>query len=472
MAPSSRNSHRVSKRQTLQNYTKISKSTRSKTQLEAVVKEVSLGQVVSQKKVVKSSSKRKREFDESDTEADSLPRVAATTTKKTKLQLATPPESEREDSIDVDPCIDFCQLSLNPRCAARQHGNDDLPPVLRDFVSMHDAFLRAFSLHRVHNGRSAPADLGSLLTSVTRLWKKRAVTQDDIQRMLAIYELDASSDVISGQLLRHQDSPFRLNLNGSDVLRYSVEYVQPNQEYDEKNLQQSYEVEIEAVAISQRQNLSGLLSKDGHALPRLEFSVGLQTQARKAKASAARREILGLSTQAQNRPGSQFSSHASSSSGGNDLQTPQVVKDRTLSLLDRVRAKALANSSAAPPSPEAILRRRAIGRIGEVVDILRLKQQQKLGSRFDSSVHSSPGKVRGKVSFSLKQLVGDIKGSMAIPMADSEVRKCFEVLAQELPGMWLSIHTVGILQSVVLNGPGPSGTEAKRVLEEKEKAGR
>ncbi|KIW11601.1 hypothetical protein PV08_10902 [Exophiala spinifera] len=467
MAPSSRSGNRVSKRQTLQNSTKVSRSTRSKVQLEAAVKEAPLGAVVGQKKVVKSTSKRKRDLDESDSEVDS-PHVGVTTTKKTKFQLATPPESEREDSIDVDPCIDFCQLSLNPRRASGQDGNNDLPPVLRDFVSMHDAFLRSFSLHRVHNGRSAPADLGHLLTSVTRLWKKRTVTQEDIQRMLAIYELDASSDVVSGQLLRHQDSPFRLNLNGSDVVRYSVEYVQETHEYDEKRLQQSYEVEIEAVAIAQRKNLSGLPSRDGRSLPRLEFSVGQQTQSRKAKASAARREILGLSTQAQNRPGAQFSSQTSSSSSHHDLQTPQVVKDRTLSLLDRVRAKALASSSAAAPSPEVILRRRAVGRIGEVVDILRLKQQQKLGSSFDSSVHSSPGKVRGKVSFSLKQLVSDIKGSLSIPMADSEVRKCFEVLAQELPGMWLSIHTVGILQSIVLNGPGPSGAEVKRILEEKE----
>jgi hypothetical protein len=110
-----------------------------------------------------------------------------------------------------------------------------------------------------------------------------------------------------------------------------------------------------------------------------------------------------------------------------------------------------------------------MGRIGEVVDILRLKQQQKLGSSFVSSVHSSPGKVRGKVSFSLKQLISDIKGSLAVPMPDAEVRKCFEILANDMPGMWLSIHTVGILQSIVLNGPGPSGTEARKILEQNEK---
>lgn len=81
MAPSSRSGHRVSKRHTPHNHTNISKSTRSKAQLEAAVKEASLGSAVGQKKVVGGALKRKRDLDESDTEVDS-PRVAAATTKK------------------------------------------------------------------------------------------------------------------------------------------------------------------------------------------------------------------------------------------------------------------------------------------------------------------------------------------------------------------------------------------------------
>ena len=138
-----------------------------------------------------------------------------------------------------------------------------------------------------------------------------------------------------------------------------------------------------------------------------------------------------------------------------------------MSLLDRVRAKGLAASSA--PDSLAVLRRRAIGRISEVVEILRMKQHQKLGSSFHSSIHSSPSKVRGRVSFSLNQLVNEIKGSLPVPMGDTEIRKCFEILAKDVPGMWLSIHTVGILQSVVLNGQGLSGMEVKKILDEDEK---
>ncbi|KAK5294707.1 hypothetical protein LTR99_009513 [Exophiala xenobiotica] len=472
MAPSLRGSNRVSKRQTpLLSYTKVSKSTRFQAELEAAAKEAALIPVVDQKKAVKSTPKRKRDIEDSESESETAC-IAAATSKKARLQLATPPDSELEDSIGLDPCIDFRQLSLGTRTALQQEPTKELPNVLQVLISLHDAFLRAFSLHMVHNGCSAPANLNNLMTSVTRLWKKHTVTAEDIQRMLAIYELGSSEDHMSNQLLKHKEGPFKLNLTGGDSLQHSVEYVggsRGNQGFDEKKLQNSYEIEVEAAFISQRKNPASWLHKDVRVFPRLEFSVGLQTQARKGKAFAARAEILGLSSQAQNRVGSQFPAQASTSSESNEIQTPQIVKDRTLSLLDRVRAKAFANSTAAPQTPETILRRRAMGRIGEVVDILRLKQQQKLGSNFVSSVHSSPGKVRGKVSFSLKQLISDIKGSLAVPMPDAEVRKCFEILANDMPGMWLSIHTVGILQSIVLNGPGPSGMEARKILEQNEK---
>lgn len=388
-----------------------------------------------------------------------------------KLQLATPPESEREeeDLIDIDRAIDFRQLSLGSK-TTRRGSVSELPETLKDLLSLHSAFLRAFSLHLVHNGNSSAADLDSLMRSVTRLWKKHTVSKEDIQRMLAIYELGSPDDHALGQALKHKESPFKLNILGSDILRHSVEYVagnNTNQSYDEKRLQKQYEVEVEAAFITQRKNLSSWLHKDIRFFPRLEFSVGLQTQARRYKASAARTEILGLSALAQNQPVPHLPAQADQYNKDDALHSPQVVKERTLSLLDRVRSKALANS-ASTPDPLAVLRRRAIGRISEVVEILRMKQQQKLGSSFNSSIHSSPGKVRGKVSFSLNQLVNDIKGSLPVPMGEAEIRKCFDILANDVPGLWLSIHTVGILQSIVLNGPGLSGMEVKKILDEDE----
>ncbi|KAI1609340.1 hypothetical protein EDD37DRAFT_163616 [Exophiala viscosa] len=470
MAPSVRGtSSRVSKRQTeVQNYAKVSKSAKSRAQLKTAVKELELVEATKKKETPRSSSKRKRSdvHDDSETEPES-PRVTAIGLKKAKVQLATPPESEREeeDPIDIDQSIDFRQLSLGSK-TARRNSVSDLPETLRDLVSLHSSFLRAFSLQLVHNGNSSTAELNSLMSSVTRLWKKHTVTKEDIQRMLAIYELGSPSDHALGQSLKHKASPFKMNLAGGNALRYSVEYVAPKA-YDEKKFQKQYEVEVEAVFISQRKNPLSWLHNDIRLFPRLEISIGQQTQARKYKASAARAEILGLSSQAQSRPASQFPANADQANKAADVHTPQVVKDRTLSLLDRVRAKGLAASTA--PDSFTVLRRRAIGRISEVVEILRMKQQRKLGSSFHSSIHSSPSKVRGRVSFSLNQLVNEIKGSLPVPMGDTEIRKCFEILANDVPGMWLSIHTVGILQSVVLNGQGLSGMEVKKILDEDEK---
>ncbi|KIV82328.1 hypothetical protein PV11_04447 [Exophiala sideris] len=469
MAPSVRGaSSRVSKRQTeVQNYAKVSKSAKCRAQLKTAVKELTLAEPVKQKETPRSTSKRKRSEVHDDREAElESPRVTPSALKKAKIQLATPPESEREeeDLIDIEHTIDFRQLSLDGK-GTRRSSVSDLPQTLRDLITLHSSFLRAFSLQLVHNGNYSTAELSSLMSSVTRLWKKHTINKEDIQRMLAIYELGSPSDHALGQSLKHKDSPFKLNLAGGGALRYSVEYV-ASKAYDEKKLQEQYEVEVESAFITQRKNPLSWLHKDIRLFPRLEVSIGLQTQARKYKASTARAEILGLSSQAQSRPGSQFPANADQANKVDGVNTPQVVKDRTLSLLDRVRAKGLASSGA--PDSLAVLRRRAVGRISEVVEILRMKQQQKLGSSFNSSIHSSPGKVRGRVSFSLNQLVNEIKGSLPVPMGDVEIRKCFEILANDVPGLWLSIHTVGILQSVVLNGQGLSGMEVKKILDEDE----
>lgn len=398
--------------------------------------------------------------------------VALLTFEQPKLQLPTPPSSQfdQEDSADFDPPIELCQLSLSATANTKFLSSpEELPSILQDYTSLHRAFLRAFGLHRVHNGNSSPADLSSLLGSVTRLWKKNTVTKEDIQRLLAIYEL-GSCGVPTDHILQHKQGPFTLTLTGTGIPRYSVEYVGGSKTstgapaFNEVNLQKSYEVQVDEVFDCQRNNPESWLHKDVRACPRLEFSIGTQTQARKDKASAARKEILGLSSQAQNRPGSQFSMPTNTYSEVNEIQTPQVVKDRTLSLLDRIRSKALANSTATPQTSESILRRRAIGRISEVVEMIRMKQQRKVGSGFNSSIHSSPSKVRGKVSFSLNQLVSDIKGSMAVPMDASEVRKCIDLLAHDVPGVWLSVYTVGSVESVVLNGPGLSGVHVKKIL--------
>ncbi|KAG9775146.1 hypothetical protein KCU88_g5161, partial [Aureobasidium melanogenum] len=494
MAPSVKGtSSRVSKRQAeLRSYAKVTKNSIARFDLEAGLKEAVLKPVANVKTAPQATFKRKRiqvqVESESETERDQVDGAAARS-KKLKLQLPTPRSLQTENDGTTETRLsplEFRQLSLESKSlSSRPSSSHELPQTLQDLVSLHDAFIRAFTLHTVHHGKSAPADLATIMASVTRLWKKRTVRKEDIQRMLAMYELDdpSASDPMAGQLLKHKNGPFRLTLtlSGGDAVRYNVEYLgsakcgngnrELNPSFDEKGLQQSYEAQVRAVFTSQcsREQADWLFLDDGDVsqFPRLELTMGVQTQARKLKAATARKEILGLSSQAQTRSGAQFPSATSISANIGGIETPAVVKDRTLSLLERVRAKALASSTVTPDTPEAIVRRYAMGRIQEVVEILRMLQQRKLASNFNSSVHSSPSKVRGKVSFSLHQLINDIKGSLASPLGEAEIKMCITILANDVPGMWVSVFTVGKVQSVVLNGHGLSGIEVKKMLDER-----
>jgi len=393
-----------------------------------------------------------------------------------KLPLATPsPQSSTDDDCSSSLLPSAEQLSIDSNAASsRPTSADGLPRTLRDLVSLHESFLRAFSLHAAHHGPVVPADLGDVMGTVTRLWKKHTVTKEDIQRMLGLYEIGADVENCRS-ILAHKNGPFKLTTSGiGRTSRTWVEYVggpprmMTPAPFNADNLQALYKAEVEAVFISQRSNPTSFVYDTLANYPLLASIMGVQTLARKQHASARRTEILSLSSQTP-VPSRVKSSTGSGDSQSTTAQIPESVKARTLSLIDRVRAKQLANASNSQPSQEAIVRHHAIGRVAEVVEILRMKQQQKLSSRFVSAVHASPSQVRGKVSFTLNQIVDEIRGSVSVPIGDQEVRMCIKILATEMPGFWLSTFELGGIQSVVLNGPGASGAEVKKVLEDKEK---
>jgi hypothetical protein len=198
--------------------------------------------------------------------------------------------------------------------------------------------------------------------------------------------------------------------------------------------------------------------------------IGAQTLARKEKATTRRIEILGLAT--KNTVHRIQGNPQKHNTQPEPLVTPSV-KARTLSLFDRVKQKQLANGSNTKPTAESVVRHHAIGRLAEVVEILRMKQQQKRSSSFISAVHVSPSKIKTRVSFSLTQLVTEIRNSVAVPIGEDEARMCLKILADEVPGSWIALVEVGLepnkVTSVVLNGDGMSGLEAQRRLQEREK---
>jgi DNA replication factor Cdt1 C-terminal domain len=356
------------------------------------------------------------------------------------------------------------------------------PEPVRTLIILHKFFLSALSLHYARNGPHTPAHLGELLYSITRLWKERSVKLEDIQRILAIYEMSANAVESEGRELRHSSSPFRLAMAGSCI---SVEYVGPRKEvcgpmstlFDEKDLHVSYRDYIYTLHSAWTKDFHTHLSFFGDGsfdnFPKLACNIGTQSAARKAHASQKLAEILGLASDAQPRDTNKPTSTAVRNPV--EVSNPtEGVRSRNESLIDRINAKQLANKTQGKPTPQQIIRLHALCRIDEVTEILRMmqqQQQQKGDSKSKTHDHTSAdvtsGNRSGKVSFNLTQLRSNIKSSVRVPISDQEVTKCLELLGDELEGTWVKIvERKGALNAffVVVEGEGLSGREVQRRL--------
>ena len=309
---------------------------------------------------------------------------------------------------------------------------------------------------------------------MTKIWKKQQVKLEDVQRMLALYEVSSDLGVLPATCLRHKSCPFRLNRTPAGV---NVEYVGESQggpiSFNERCLDVGYEMDLHTLVLQSRTKpVLTFLKESLFGYPLLQITTGNRTAAAQHRVQTLRDGLLGRGPRTQTKD---LTASTISSEPADAMAIPTSVKSRTLSLFDRIKQKQLANSTTTKPTADSILRRHAIGRIGEVVDILRMKQQQKLSGMFISAVHVSPSKVKSRVSFSLVQLVREIRNSVAVPIGEAEVVKCLEILADESPGFWITLIKIGsgtgnAVRSVVLNGAGVNGKEIQRSLDEKDRS--
>jgi hypothetical protein len=306
---------------------------------------------------------------------------------------------------------------------------------------------------------------------------------EDIQRMLAIYDMGVSAVQSEGKESVHSSSPFRLVMAGSCV---SVEYVGARKElcgpmstvFDEKDLHALYRdciYTLHSAWTKERPVHLSFFDDDSlDNFPKLACNVGTQSAARKAHSSQKLAEILGLASDAQPRDtkkptsmGVRNPEHPSNAAIG--------VKSRNEGLVDRINAKQLAKKTQGKATPQQIVRKHALGRIDEVTEILRMMQQQQQKgdskSKYQTHDHASTdfssGNRSAKVSFNLTQLRSNIKSSVRVPISDQEVTKCLELLGDELEGSWVKIvERRGALNAffVVMEGEGMSGREVQRRL--------
>ena len=300
--------------------------------------------------------------------------------------------------------------------------------------------------------------------------------------MLAIYEVKADIALTVGMDLIHSLSPFKLAIAGSCN---SIEFIGQRKKtggpisssFVEKELQESYRSHIyrlESAWIKHQHQHLSFFDEDASLddFPKLVFSIGTQTAARKAQASKQRAEILKLSSAAQIRNEKASISRRDPMA---DLISREITSNerKKQDLLDRIKAKELALKARAKPTAEQILHKHALDRIAEVVDVLRMMQQQQQKGEFRSKAHDTNSNAfksanrSGKVSFNRTQIKDNIKSSSSVPISDEEVMTCLRMLSDELDGNWVQMVETGSLSKavfVVIEGEGMSGKEVQRRL--------
>lgn len=343
----------------------------------------------------------------------------------------------------------------------------------------------------------------------------------DVQRVLAVYEMLPGMKLDrdgQGVVLKHSRGPFRITKSGfGTAVRSNIEFVglfisstefkshdassSRSTQFSEAILQSIYTSLIHALFLREKDADSNFIHKSVSTFPVLEEILGSQTATHQQKGRDTLREILNLSSAAQQRNGhgkakaelnfDKLSLNdpqtTSSSSPAPQTQTlpTSTSKARTTALFDRIRLKSSLSTTNNAPTPNQILRRRAIGRIAEIVDILRMKQAQKLNSLSYLPSTSSTAEdinTRQKVSFSLNQIVAEVRGSVSVPVAEEEVKMAVKILAEEVcteetgTGMgiagamkWVSVFEVGNVKSITLVGRGWAGIEVRKWLEAREK---
>jgi hypothetical protein len=316
----------------------------------------------------------------------------------------------------------------------RRTGLDErLPIELLDLINLHTSFLTALTLHHAHNGAHSPADLRLLCPDVARAWGKRKVMLDDIKRILGIL----NSAITVDNLINNQPLG-RLSLSdyGHGKICVEVKTAIGNRgklarPLDENRLNDTFasnlqklwsehqstkgasittflkDLPLETVSIcSSLAKMSPLLAKGQRRLEDLKAGIILKTQAEKEKDSTL---------QESNENG------------------------RKSTLLERLKAKELRQSTLpAPPSKAELSRNAALHRLEEVVSVLSLL-----------TTSTSVGQQRA--SFTMPTILGKLRDSFKTPISKEEGETCVRLLASGIAPEWLRVVRMGKVDAIVVN---------------------
>jgi len=380
----------------------------------------------------------------------------ATPVRAPKLASPTPSSSRKrrsgdEETTDTEALLERLQLqspvrkrTKNADTKTNLHNDFDLPQELIDLLDLHVAFLKTLSMQCVHQGMDSPIDLRTIYPSVTRTWGKRQVTLEDIQRLVGVLGWTQTKTSST----QHR-TPYFLADFGRGKICIEFHADAERGPLREHKLNMDFEANLRALWQNRRDQpvtlFLGTLPKASiKACAAHIASTKTQTTLDAFKASiAAKRAEQEKEKKATNVLPTPAPSPAPSQPDTPVQQQPKQqpqFPEQKLSLLDRIRAKSLAASQQAEPTPAELQRRVALRRAADVAAVIGML----------SKASTSAGQAR--VSFTMAHVQARLRDSLrASPMSVDDAAASVRLLATEVAPQWLRIVTLGGRENVVIS---------------------
>ncbi|KAK0362928.1 hypothetical protein LTR94_017437 [Friedmanniomyces endolithicus] len=281
-----------------------------------------------------------------------------------------------------------------------------------------------------HNGTTSPVMVGNLLPMITKNWKKRAISLEDLRRLLAI-QLRGQPDFVLEDAGNVGVCLGRSQPRGR-ALKRVVSYI------DEDDTNGRFEQALEAswkkwqmAEEAEDSSVTAFIAQ----LPLAEIAVSASVE--KASPLFARGQQRLADLKSAQRTASRISDTPSPATN-NEEKPSKAVQSRGTSLLDRVLARqALASSLPAGPTKQQLERRAALHRVEDIARVLGLL------------VGAKP-----RVSLSMQAMVQQLQQSLRNPISREEVEQCLELMAAEVMPGFVSLFVSGSVRGVVVRREG------------------
>ena len=397
--------------------------------------------------------------------APALDTVPATPTSRKRKSVrfvepepapSTPSRKRRLESDDTDQAEALLerlnlQSPISKRSKTTVHRrapqNDfDLPKELLDLLDLHAAFLKTLSMQFAHSGTTAPIDLRTLYSSVTRAWGKRHVTLDDIQRCLGVL----SWTPVAGKPNAPPAAPFFLCDYGRDKICIELRPSAERGPLREPKLNMDFEANLRTLWLTSSRDqpptvFLGTLPKAAIQPSPTKGAAHPLLASKQTTLDAFKRDIALKRQQAEETK----AAAATAATAGAAAAAPP------LSLLDRIRLKESALAALPQgPSDAELQRRSALQRAADVAAVIGML----------CKATAAAGQAR--VSFTMAALLVRVRDSLRTPVSAEDGMLCVRLLAGEVgPAGWLRVVKVGGRENVVVqSGLQPSvGVVEERV---------